>query len=211
MGESGLNAGLPPQSVSNRRSSLLLALLAVGLLSLSTVATRSSGRVVAQSEAQANARLALQLAIAELQETLGDDRRITADASILIDSKRPHAVGVWESWSPRMIDQPEVSAANYDREKTTRFRRWLTSGDVEERSELDWAKSLLSNDNSVELFQEAVDGFSIRAESININSSDRQGTMAWAVSQEATKAKITVPGLEADARLVNDEIQLWDL
>lgn len=58
----------------------LLAVIAVGLLTLSTVEARRSNVATAQEEAQANARFALQMAIAELQATLGTDRAITASA-----------------------------------------------------------------------------------------------------------------------------------
>ena len=44
---------------------ILLALLAVGLLTLSTVALRSAGQADAMATARANARMALMLAIHE--------------------------------------------------------------------------------------------------------------------------------------------------
>ncbi|MEP4076360.1 hypothetical protein [Haloferula sp.] len=186
---------------------ILLALLAVGLLSLSTVSMRSSTRGLAQAEAQANARLALQIAIGELQKSLGDDRRITANGSILNDSEQPHALGVWESWSPRMIERPTASGPDYDEEKESRFVGWMASGNEEERSRLDWASSPVQEGSSVELFNESADGYSMRAEAVNIESSQRQGSMAWAVSQEATKAKITVGGPEIDDRLPNNDLE----
>ena len=61
---------------------VLLIVLAVGLLSLSAVTLRSAGASVAQATARANARLALMLAIGELQKELGPDQRITAPASL---------------------------------------------------------------------------------------------------------------------------------
>ena len=63
---------------------ILLTLIAVGLLSLSAVSLRSSSQGVAQAEAQANARMALMLAIGELQKQLGPDQRVsmTADQRI---------------------------------------------------------------------------------------------------------------------------------
>ena len=61
---------------------VLLALVAVGLLTLSTVTVRASSQSNAQVEAQNNARLALMLAIADLQKALGPDQRITATADV---------------------------------------------------------------------------------------------------------------------------------
>lgn len=61
---------------------ILLAILAVGLLSLSSVVLRSSTQGKAQAEARANARMGLLLAIGDLQKSLGDDRKVTASADI---------------------------------------------------------------------------------------------------------------------------------
>lgn len=61
----------------------LLTVIALGLLGLSAIALRGSSQGMARAEAQANARLALLLAIAELQETLGPDQRISARAETL--------------------------------------------------------------------------------------------------------------------------------
>ena len=86
----------------------LLALIAIGLLSLSTVTVRSNSALDAQFEARANARLALMLALGELQKQLGPDQRISATAAILgrsgetsanEEAAHPHWTGVWDSWA----------------------------------------------------------------------------------------------------------------
>jgi Tfp pilus assembly protein PilX len=61
---------------------ILLTVITVGLLSLSVISLRSSSRGVAQAEARANARLALLLALGELQKYAGLDQRVTANADI---------------------------------------------------------------------------------------------------------------------------------
>ena len=77
---------------------ILLTVIAVGLLSLSAISLRSSGAGAAQTTAQANARLALMLAIGELQKNLGPDKRTSATASLLKDgSKNPHWAGAWNT------------------------------------------------------------------------------------------------------------------
>jgi len=61
---------------------ILLTVIAVGLLSLSSIALRSSSQGEAMAEARANARMALILAIGDLQKHAGQDQRVTATANI---------------------------------------------------------------------------------------------------------------------------------
>ncbi|MGB2429464.1 MAG: hypothetical protein ACPIGG_08250, partial [Akkermansiaceae bacterium] len=63
---------------------VLLTLVALGMLSLSTIEQRSSGENEENMRiARANARMALMIALGELQEAAGPDQRVTATASIL--------------------------------------------------------------------------------------------------------------------------------
>jgi len=62
---------------------VLLAVVCVGLLGISAVSLRTASQSMAMSEAQANARLALMLALGELQKTMGPDQRISARAETL--------------------------------------------------------------------------------------------------------------------------------
>ena len=65
---------------------VILSLVAIGLLSLSSLTVRSGSAELAQLEARANSRLALMLALGELQTQLGPDQRISAEAGILDES-----------------------------------------------------------------------------------------------------------------------------
>jgi Tfp pilus assembly protein PilV len=133
----------------------LLVMVALGMLSLSTVEVRSSQNSKAMAEAQANARMALMIAIGELQKSMGPDQRISANGGILSapDSststvKNPHWTGVWDSWragdaaagSSATPDSPSehntvVGASNngmhptYDTNRKDHFREWLVSLD----------------------------------------------------------------------------------
>ena len=88
---------------------VLLAVISIGLLSLSAVSVRSGQRDLARLEAQANARMALMIALGELQRELGPDQRVSAAAAVLDDRpstleiegvKHPHWTAVWSTrWS----------------------------------------------------------------------------------------------------------------
>ena len=108
---------------------VLLALLAVAVLSLASSTIRRVSLEEAQAEARAKARLALNLAIGELQRELGPDRRITAPSAILDQAPESASLsgvshgrltGVWEARTESLDELPD-----YNRE--TPFRRWLVS------------------------------------------------------------------------------------
>ena len=128
---------------------VLLSVIALGLLSLSVITLRSGTREQAQMEARANARLALQIAIGELQKQLGPDQRISANGAILSPNSvsHPHWTGVWDSWiagpaadAPVNPDYPSEEShhqtignqpdgsmrPDYD-QKDKHFRSWLLS------------------------------------------------------------------------------------
>lgn len=61
---------------------VLLVVIGVGMLGLSAIALRQSTHELAVAEARANARLALMLALGDLQRLAGPDARFTATADI---------------------------------------------------------------------------------------------------------------------------------
>ncbi|QJE98720.1 hypothetical protein [Luteolibacter luteus] len=61
---------------------VLLTVIAVGLLGLSSISIRSSSRGDAMAIARANARMALYMAIGELQKEMGPDQRVSATADL---------------------------------------------------------------------------------------------------------------------------------
>lgn len=112
---------------------VLITLVAVGLLSLSSITLRISGAGRDMNEARANARMALGLAIGDLQKHAGADTRVTARADILDEDHSP-VVGVWRSWegsdherSGRSAGRP-VSPGDYRSSKEDRLLAWLVSG-----------------------------------------------------------------------------------
>ena len=102
---------------------VLLTVVAVGLLTLSSASLRTASQGQAAAEARANARLALMLAIGELQTELGPDQRINAPADLANQSLgggRQKWVGTWDSWPANDTKRPDPQ-----------FRRWLVSGPPE--------------------------------------------------------------------------------
>ncbi len=91
---------------------VLLAIITIGTLSLSVVTLRSSGHESAQGVARANARMALMIAIGELQKQAGPDQRITANSSITNTGSvsNPNWLGVWDSWIAGNLADAEVNS-----------------------------------------------------------------------------------------------------
>jgi hypothetical protein len=128
---------------------ILLTLIAVGLLSLSAVSLRSSSQSKAGSEAKANARLALMIAMGELQKQMGPDQRVSANSTITSAGTvpNPHWTGVWDSWiagdpanapvkpgypsgvshQQTIGTQPDASMRPDYANKNRHFRAWLLS------------------------------------------------------------------------------------
>ncbi len=101
---------------------ILLTIIAVGLLTLASVTLRTTSRDADMATARSNARLALMLAIGELQRSAGPDQRITAPAT-LVDANAPEGIaGVWKSWRPP-LERPDYADAKSD----TNFLGYLMS------------------------------------------------------------------------------------
>lgn len=78
---------------------ILLTVIAVGLLSLSAISMRTTSAESMMREARQNARLAMMLALGDLQKTTGLDQRVTAPGQIRgVDVSQPHRTGVWQGW-----------------------------------------------------------------------------------------------------------------
>jgi hypothetical protein len=171
---------------------VLLTTLAVGLLSLSSVALRKSGLEHDRAAARANARFALMLALGELQRELGDDCRTTADAEMLGNEAMPGLVGVWDRWqAPKMGAAPTRAGPGYATEKA-RFRRWLISHPIPATTAaLEWGKTADFTDG-IALFRPERDGFKLTAPVLATPG----GGYAWGIAQENTKAKVNVAGTE---------------
>lgn len=132
---------------------VLLAIITVGTLSLSVVTLRTGNQDSAQARARANARMALMIAIGELQKQMGPDQRISANSSILDESTVTHShwLGVWNSWKAGVGEASQHStiegisdemAPTYLPNRSDYFRKWLVSLNEAEMSNIDTPRNL---------------------------------------------------------------------
>lgn len=176
----------------------LLMLVALAMLSVSSVETRSSGVNRHLIAAQANARMALLVAIGELQESVGPDQRVTAQANILSSDEasegRAHWVGVW--------DTRNYDPTNPD-EKT--FVRWLvSSNDGDASKAIEYVSSAAGSDEHV-IFEGSDEGSSVKVPKVEITSTSDvvgKGYYAYWVEDEGVKADLgwNEGGFDGDER-----------
>lgn len=175
---------------------VLVTVLAASLLGLASIELRKSSAGDARAAARANARLGLMFALGQLQKDLGDDRRVTADASILPNSKNPWAVGVWNGWSPELVTKTTSSTTPRVDYRTPKdqngFRSWLVSqAEPEQARDLQWHATAPGGDIAA-LFSEESSGFELGGGKIPVSNGSMPGSFAWAVTQENTRAKINL-------------------
>ncbi|MBC7981266.1 MAG: hypothetical protein H7Y36_11955 [Armatimonadetes bacterium] len=160
--------------------------------------------------ARANARLALQLAIADLQKYAGPDQRITATAETILPSPVPPAIqtsgqpmltGVWKS---RKLDpnDPDTEADQTKTGRSLHFSKWLTScGSPTSTEAQDFASGGVPPAKAEILVSEKVVGtdltaIKVSAERVNVMDAKVptlvRGTYAYAVLDEGVKASINV-------------------
>jgi len=186
---------------------ILLTVIAVGLLSLSSITLRASSQGSAMASARANARLALMMALGDLQKHAGPDQRVSARADILTaSSKKPRLTGIWDSWEIK----PTTVASDFDKSaRDLKFRGWLTSGSPAEMKEISFANtdplSLASpgagkSPLAVNLWDKGTVGDPLPATTpptpsgiVTINKIplvSPPGAVAWAVMDEGVKVRI---------------------
>lgn len=176
---------------------ILLTVIAVGLLSLSSISLRSSGQANAIATAKSNARLALMLAIGELQKSLGPDKSITANSEILSATPaKPNTTGVWASWD----FDPRNGSLDYSAEKASHFRSWLVSTpDPASTQNRDFANQAWTG-KTIQLVGNGSLGASADAQAkataglvpVSAGTGKAKGSYAWHVADESVKARINL-------------------
>ncbi|BCU77575.1 hypothetical protein [Luteolibacter sp. LG18] len=174
---------------------VLLSTIALGLLGLSGITLRTSTRGEAMQMARANARMALIMAIGDLQKTLGPDTRISTTADQIqgdsVDESKPPVaqrnwVRAYKSWATGKPGDPRVAPE---------FQQWLVSGDPTQLKNPDFAVSAVTGD-SVEIVTANTVGSTgqpvrvpliTRKDTTAAKNNDRLG---WWVSDLGTKAQV---------------------
>ncbi len=183
---------------------LLLVVVAVGLLSISTIALKTSTLGSNEAKARANARMALTMAIGELQRTTGLDTRVTASSTI-VDENSPPILGVWKSWEGTNHDDTgRPIAPDYDSKQDPegRFLTWLVSTATDGAAPTN-PSSLASNTASEDAIPMVAEG-SLGDDSTQkvyvvpttlSNSTERsdQGRYAWWITGDNQKARLAQP------------------
>lgn len=200
---------------------VLLTVISVGLLTLSAIALRSSAQEQALAEARANARLALMLAIGDLQKHAGPDTRVTARADILpaVADDHPPVLGVWRSWegenhqkSGNFAGRP-ISPGNYEQAKKDRFLGWLTSGDPGSLKDSGAPPNADAGSNKVTLVGNgSVDSGGgnkrqqIHLSPVQLSRNSQNGAYAWWIGGENQKARLPSP-----AEPETDDVAGWSM
>lgn len=199
---------------------VLLMVIAVGMLSLSSVSLRTSSYQLSLAEARSNARLSMQMALAQLQSLSGQDTRVTAPS--LKDPSIP-VTGVWRSWEGTDHEATgKPKAPNYglknqvgdpgaipsESSSDGRFLGWLTSStaftDALEPTEAVTGVVNVAGAGYVPMVQ---NGSVVKDDARQVHVQPtmlegNRGAIAWWTSGENSKARINSDRVEKPASTV---------
>ncbi len=182
---------------------VLLALIGLGMLNLSALTLRASTLGLARATAQSNARLALMMAIGELQKNTGLDTRITASAEVFSPNSAP-LTGVWRSWegtdhqaNGRPI-APNYSSKRQNASSRGRFVSWLVSSAMGRTNlGLNDVDSLVKTSPQNGMIPLLAEGSLLKSDTRQIhvvpNKLNDTGRFAWWVAAENQKACLAQP------------------
>lgn len=180
---------------------MLMTLIVLGTLSLSAVTLRSTSRDSAQAIAQANARMALMIAIGELQKYAGPDTRVTAPSGIVNESAPP-LIGVWKSWegsdhkNTGLPITPDYDSKIQAAAVGGRFLSWLVSGAEYGGAPTNpsaLAFSVPTADTVPILYKGTLGDNPVGAVHLVPILANDSGAYAWWVSGENQKARLPIP------------------
>ncbi len=196
-----------PPTASTRRSAggfalvatllmmVLLAGIALAMLSLATVELRRTHETAHEERARANARLALTMAIGQLQLAMGPDTRVSASSSLVDLGGQKHWTGVWNTLAPDgkpwIIRDPETGGL-VDRRVSQNYKRadevmqWLVSGEL-----LTGQKTVtLVGPSSVAIPETQ----GVQVPTLEILTENHRGKLAWWTGDLAQRANLAAKG-----------------
>jgi type II secretory pathway pseudopilin PulG len=186
---------------------ILLTILAVGLLTISSISLRASSQDQAVAQARANARLAMMMALGELQKTAGPDRRVTAPANLAKATHPEGLAGVWKSWRPApsgVADQDYVNAKKGDG-----FLGYLMSNPdpaaaldpqtLPVPSALGSTPLVSTGSLGDNLTNREISAPLMRIKGGTAATAGQPGSIAWTVLDEGVKSRIDLPPAEEPA------------
>lgn len=171
---------------------VLLVMIALAMLSLSSIELRSSRISQSKEKARTNARMALMIAIGELQKHAGADQSITIPAGAITaqgfagfdvhPSKKRIAIAF----------RTDQVSTDWKNSREDSFSGILASGNHQETTDLtSLEKSWQTPEGLVEMTSIHVpEDLKIRVPKVSIQSG--QGRMAWVIEGENSKASMTV-------------------
>ncbi|MEP2774884.1 MAG: hypothetical protein ABJQ29_02735 [Luteolibacter sp.] len=194
---------------------VLLLIIGLGLLSLSSVVLRTTGSSSPAQIARANARMAMMLAIGELQKMAGPDTRVTASAEAVAGvNGSPYVTGVWRSWegkdhdtssglpvAPDYGSKIERGELAINSPQDGRFLGWLLSGPEKDNAAND-PPSVEEGDLTVPLLAEGTLGSGTDGEVHLQPVTTERGNYAWWIEGENTKVQLEpseLPGNDFEA------------
>ena len=205
---------------------VLLALLACAMLAQVASTNRLSRYDIIITQARQQALVGLDAAIAELQEAMGPDQRISAKSAILDESGEkvpPHLLGVWDSWNAPLYGKRKNGSRiqdTYTPGRRSMFRRWLISSrDAKQTWDMDAAAQLSCRKPGERvcmlgegtLGRNAPRSHYVYADLLYMPLGERtRGGFAWWIDGENQKARISMTGAP-DAKSPMEALRrTWD-
>lgn len=197
----------------------LTVILTIALLGLARNSLRSRAMDAAQATAQANARLAIQVALANLQRQAGPDQRVTAAADLLGESNNSQWTGVWSATFNDDPSRPMVAGHGQTRRdvphyldlrvtdpalangawRRQQFRGWLVSGANPQPSASETSSEAIELVGPGTVGGMAAAKERVTAPYVEVRSeSRRSGGYAWWVGDESLKARIDLSSPDAN-------------
>ncbi len=205
---------------------VLLSLVACAILAQVASMNRMSQYDMVVTQARQQALIGLDAAIAELQEAMGPDQRISASSALLDETGEavpPHLLGVWNSWDVPLYGKRRDGSSirdTYTPGRRSMFRRWLISSrDVKLTRDIDAAAQLSSRKSGerICLLGEGTLGSNtpashyVYADLLYMPLGERtHGGYAWWIGGENQKARISVPGTPIAKSPVEALRHTWD-